>query len=118
MGNFQEILRDELDYQDITIKELSAKSSVAVGAIHGYLSTQASIPSAGNAIKIANALGVSVEYLITGKDGPSPKAIMSLNPQTRQLLHSIEQLSKEDQQLVVNTAMSFAEILRTRPVRV
>jgi transcriptional regulator with XRE-family HTH domain len=118
MSCFRKNLRDELDYQGLTVKELSAKSSVSKGALDCYLGVQECMPSADNAIKIAKALGVSVEYLMTGKDSSFPRAIMPLNPQTRQLVDSIEQLPKKDQHLVVNIAMSFAEILRDRPAKI
>jgi hypothetical protein len=63
MSCFRKNLRDELDYQGLTVKELAAKSSVAKGALDSYLGVQERIPSADNAVKIADVLGVSVKYL-------------------------------------------------------
>jgi transcriptional regulator with XRE-family HTH domain len=66
--NFRKLLRDELDYHGLTVKELAAKSSIALGAINSYLGKQASMPPADVAVKLAAALGVTVEYLINGQD--------------------------------------------------
>ena len=64
---FRENLKNELVFQDIRIKELAYKSGINPRTIEQYLSSAAKMPSAENAVKIANALGVSVEYLVTGK---------------------------------------------------
>jgi transcriptional regulator with XRE-family HTH domain len=66
--NFRKILRDELDYHGLTVKELAAKTSVAKGAINSYLGKQSSMPPADVAVKLAAALGVTVEYLVNGHD--------------------------------------------------
>lgn len=65
---FRENLKSELVYQDIRVKELAHKSGINPRTIEQYLSAAAKMPSAENAVKIANALGVTVEYLVTGKD--------------------------------------------------
>jgi transcriptional regulator with XRE-family HTH domain len=65
---FRENLKSELIYQDIRVKELAYKSGINPRTIEQYLSAAAKMPSAENAVKIANALGVTVEYLVTGKD--------------------------------------------------
>ena len=66
--NFRKILREELDYQGLTVKELALKAAVAKGAIDSYLGKQASMPPADTAVRIAEALGVTVEYLVKGQD--------------------------------------------------
>jgi len=63
---FKKNLRSELDYLDLTVKELSAKTGIAKGTLDDYLGVRASMPPADIACKIAAALGVSVEYLVTG----------------------------------------------------
>lgn len=64
---FKENLKIELNYKDMTVKELAFASGVNKRTIDQYLSSAAKMPSAENAVKIAAALGVSVEYLVTGK---------------------------------------------------
>ena len=65
---FRENLKDELKYQGIIVKELAEKSGVAKGTIDHYLAEKCTAPIAENAVKIAQALNVSVEYLVTGKE--------------------------------------------------
>nr|WP_318660702.1 helix-turn-helix transcriptional regulator [uncultured Treponema sp.] len=63
---FKKILRSELDFQDIRVKELSARTGISPRTLEGYLGARGSIPPADVAFKIAQALNVSVEYLVTG----------------------------------------------------
>ena len=64
---FKQTLRAELDFQDIKVKELAMLTGISPRTIEGYLSARGSIPPADVAVKIANVLKVSVEYLVTGK---------------------------------------------------
>ena len=59
--DFKKNLRAELDYHDLTVKDLSFKTGIAKGTLDCYLGARASIPPADIATKIANALGVTVE---------------------------------------------------------
>ena len=67
-ADFKVNLRTELDYLGLTVKELSAKTGIPKGTLDCYLGTRASIPPADIAVRIAAALGVTVEYLITGRE--------------------------------------------------
>jgi transcriptional regulator with XRE-family HTH domain len=66
---FAENLRSELDYQDMIVKQLAAKTGINIHTLNHYLSGKKSMPPADAAVKIALALGVTVEYLVTGSDG-------------------------------------------------
>jgi len=107
--NFKKILREELDYQGLTVKELSAKSEVAKGAIDSYLGKQASMPPADTAARLAGALGVTVEYLLSGQDSnrESTKPFFS-SPKKRSLLRIFDELLPEDQKL----ALDFVKLLK------
>jgi transcriptional regulator with XRE-family HTH domain len=50
------------------VKELAAKSGVKKHSIDKYLSARGQTPSVEIGVKLAKALGVSVEYLVTGED--------------------------------------------------
>ena len=63
---FKNTLRSELDYQDMKVKELAVKTGISARTLEGYLGARSSIPPADVAVKIAQALNVTVEYLITG----------------------------------------------------
>ena len=65
-SKFRETLRSEMDFQDVKVKELAQKTKISQRTLEGYLSARGSIPPADVAVKIASALGVTVEYLITG----------------------------------------------------
>ena len=73
---FGDFLKDEMKYQGITTRELAEKSGVGKRTIDHYLMSRPQEPSATNAYKIAKALSVSVEYLLTGasSDFSSPDA--------------------------------------------
>jgi transcriptional regulator with XRE-family HTH domain len=105
-SSFRKNLRDELDYQDLTVKELAAKTGIAKGALDCYLGKQASIPPATAAVKIARALGVSVEYLVTGQK-PRDEAAPA-GPKVHSILHILKELDDEDQDIM----FGIAQVLR------
>jgi transcriptional regulator with XRE-family HTH domain len=103
-SNFRENLRAELAYQDLTIKELSAKSGVAKGALDCYVGKQASVPPATTAVKIARALGVSVEYLVSGQKPRHEEIVVSSNPRVRGILKIFNDLDEASQDIIVGIA--------------
>jgi len=68
MSDFSQRLRSEIDYMGLTQKEFAAKAGIKKRALDAYLRTQQSMPPADTAVKMASVLGISVEYLITGKE--------------------------------------------------
>lgn len=64
---FKENLKDEMAFQDIKPKELSDKTGISVNTIRNYINGHNALPSVDSGVKIARALGVSVEYLVDGK---------------------------------------------------
>lgn len=56
-GGFREALRDVMAYQDITVKELSAKSGVAINTINSYLKKGYREPSLAIGLALISALG-------------------------------------------------------------
>ncbi len=67
MESFADRLKEELEYLGITRKELAYKANVKKRALDMYLGTQESMPPADVAVRLAKALNVSVEYLVTGE---------------------------------------------------
>jgi transcriptional regulator with XRE-family HTH domain len=78
--SFGENLKQELKYSGMLKKELAALTGVHKRAIDTYVRTDSSMPPADTAVKIAKALGVTVEYLVTGEDTDIPKDISILTP--------------------------------------
>ncbi|MDR0585944.1 MAG: helix-turn-helix domain-containing protein [Treponema sp.] len=106
--NFRKNLREELDYQGMTVKELAVKSLVAKGALDSYLGKQASMPPADAAVRIAAALGVTVEYLIKGEENHQDKPLPFFNPRKRLILRIFDELDLKDQKL----ALDFVKLLK------
>jgi transcriptional regulator with XRE-family HTH domain len=90
---FRENLKQLLVYRNMYKKELAAESGVHKRAIDTYLRSKASMPPADTAVRIAKALGVTVEYLVTGEDFSVPKEFSEL---TRCFLR----LEKRDRELI------------------
>jgi transcriptional regulator with XRE-family HTH domain len=101
--NFKKILRAELDYLDLTVKELSAKTGIAKGTLDCYLGARASMPPADIAVKIAKALDVTVEYLVTGNDESNTNFI-HFNHTIRSLIKIAQKLSEKDNETMLNLA--------------
>ena len=91
--SFRENLKDELTYQDMTVKELANKTGISKHTIDHYLTTNGSQPQAELAVKIAKALNVSVEYLVLGK---SESETSTENTKRLTTIKKIERLSDAD----------------------
>ena len=105
---FKENLKSELIYSGIMVKELSAKTGIKKHTLDNYLNTHNSIPNADTAVKIAHALGVSVEYLVTGTEGKARKPQPPLPPDMRLLVDVAGKLSAKNRRLTIN----FAKLLK------
>ena len=91
---FRENLKQELNFNGMLVKELAAISGVHKRALDTYLlSENASMPPADTAVHIAKALGVSVEYLVTGNDAGLPQDI-------RQIARNLLKLCKKNRRVV------------------
>jgi transcriptional regulator with XRE-family HTH domain len=102
--NFRENLRSELDYLGLTVKELSSKTGIAKGTLDCYLGIRASMPPADIAVKIANALGVSVEYLVTGKEEKKQKNFPLYNHNIRSIIEIILKLNEKNNEVILELA--------------
>jgi transcriptional regulator with XRE-family HTH domain len=98
---FKENLKAELGYSGMLVKELSALSGIKKHTIDNYLNTHNAMPSAEAAVAIARALGVSVEYLVTGRDGRQDKTIASFNHTIREVIQDLELLDDTDHKIVL-----------------
>ena len=113
MNSFRENLRSELDFQGLTVKELSAKTGIIKGTLDNYLGVRASIPPADIAVKIAQALNVSVEYLVTGKDEKSKSpTFIQINPETKSILTDLDSSPQNIQKTIKNLIHQTAESLQ------
>jgi transcriptional regulator with XRE-family HTH domain len=106
---FKENLKSELIYSGILVKELTAKTGISKHTLDNYLNTHNSIPSAENAVKIAQVLGVTVEYLVTGKEGKKGKTQPPLPPDMRLLVDIAEKLSPKNRRLAIKLIKTLKE---------
>ena len=105
---FKENLKSELAYSGMLVKELASVSGVNKRTIDNYLNTHNCIPSADAAVRIAAALGVTVEYLITGNE-QQERGTSQPVPDSRAILKNLEALNKRDRKIVLNLIKSLKE---------
>jgi transcriptional regulator with XRE-family HTH domain len=98
---FKENLKAELAYRGMLVKELAALSGISRHTLDNYLNVRGHIPSVDIAVKIAQVLDVSVEYLATGREKTS------LNPEIRALIRTVEQLNENDRKMIYGIAQLF-----------
>jgi transcriptional regulator with XRE-family HTH domain len=99
---FKENLKAELANSDMLVKELAKLSGVKKQTIDSYLRENNYTPSVVAAVKIAQALGVSVEYLVTGKDDRLRKELKETSKDIRIIAQLAEQLDDEKRQFVID----------------
>ena len=105
-ADFKTNLRTELDYLGLTVKELSAKTGIAKRTLDCYLGTRASMPPADIAAKIAKALGVTVEYLVTGQEIKKQDKLLDHN--IRSIIQILVELNDKD----IETVLGLSKILK------
>lgn len=94
MGTFAEHLKEEMDYQGISRKELAYKADIKIRALDMYLGTQGSMPPADVAVRLAKVLNVTVEYLVNGE--VNGKNLEKKSSQIEHLISTAKNLSDFD----------------------
>lgn len=105
---FRERLREQIEYCGLLDKEVAARAGITKRAIDSYVGSEACMPSAEVAVRLAKVLGVSVEYLVTGAEDEKPAA--KPNDNAANLMRHFSQLSERDQSLLVSFAESMAKM--------
>lgn len=93
--SFKDNLREEISFQGLQIKEIALRTGISNSTFLSYVDARGSIPNAEIAVKIAQALGVSVEYLVTGKESPKEPVLTTETKKIVSLLSSLEPKEKE-----------------------
>ena len=106
---FKENLKAELSFQGLMVKELAAKTKINKSTLDNYLRDKNSSPTVENATKIASALGVSVEFLVTGKDDTTPPK------ENADLIHHIFTELKKLDKFDLTSLYSYIKQLARRP---
>jgi transcriptional regulator with XRE-family HTH domain len=105
--DFRKNLRSELDFQGLTVKELSARTNIPIATLDCYLGTRATVPSVDAAFKIAQALQVSVEYLVAGEMPNVEKSLKTPNRKPREIIELIESLNSEQRKAIYKMIVAF-----------
>jgi len=111
--SFNENLKGELEYKGLLVKELAHATGIPKQTIDKYLLTGGTMPPADKAVAIAKALGVTVEYLITGSKIPIQKMPSHhLSPEMRSIVNNVEPLSREKRKIVKNAVIEMVKLLQ------
>jgi transcriptional regulator with XRE-family HTH domain len=89
------------------VKELAARSGIKKKTLDSYLGTRGYTPSVEAAVSIARALGVSVEYLVAGKEPGKERPLSSLPQDIQDIVRAVERLNTKDRRVVLTLANSL-----------
>ena len=111
---FSEHLKGELEYRGMLVKELAHATGIPKHTLDKYLLTNGTMPSADNAVAIAQALGVTVEYLVTGKEIPHTEVTgnKSVSPEMRSIAAYVAPLPSEKRKVVEKTVAELVSLLQ------
>ena len=90
---FWDNVKREMDYQGILVKELCSRTGLNFHSVCNGISRHSS-PSVEVAYKVATALNVSVEYLLTGDNIPG------LNDDEMEVIRLYKTLSDSDKAMI------------------
>ena len=106
MSDFWKRVDEELEYKGMNRIELARRCEFSVTNIGQGIKLQ-SCPAADTALKIADALGVSVQYLVNGTKSPASakndqntQEELRLSRKYRRLLEQCETLSPQKTELL------------------
>lgn len=95
MLQFWQKVKEELDYNLITQKELAEKIGISYNTLQSWI-TKDRLPDAEQALKIAKQLNTSIEYLVTGKNEEKKGIKQNL----QDIIPKLNHLSNENLELI------------------
>ena len=101
--SFRDNLRETLDFLYIGQKELAAKTGLSLKTIENYVKKDSSVPSADKAVLIAQTLGVTVEYLVTGKKN-AKKGTTEIQTGNKEIFDILQKLNNDNYEVVTSIA--------------
>jgi transcriptional regulator with XRE-family HTH domain len=107
---FRDNLRETLDFIGMEQKELAAKTGLSLKTIENYVKKDSSVPSADKAVIIAQALGVTVEYLINGKKTRKEAPFLEPPPQHKEIMDTVSKLNKYNYEVITSIAKTLLNI--------
>ncbi len=112
--SFSENLRNELEYQGLTVKELAYIIGMKQSTIHSYMGGHKSMPGADIAVKIAKALNVTVEYLVTEKHASITEQECARCKKYKSVYEDLDVLPKEVLEPLKTSIKAFADAERKK----
>ena len=110
---FKENLRAELAYSGMLVKELSGLSGVNLHSLNNYLSKRGQFPSVEAGVKIAQALGVSAEFLVFGEEGE--REDVKTNGEIRAITRIARQLDDEKRRFALEMMKLLTGAVNIKP---
>ena len=110
--SFRENLKAEIAYSGILVKELAAQAGLKKHTIDTYLSVRGRMPAADTAVRIARALGVTVEYLVTGEENSRDES--SPEQEIRTLIRNFKSLPEDDRKMIIAILQLYKNRLNHR----
>ena len=95
--DFRSRLREAIEFSGLLDKEVAERAGITKRAIDSYVGSRSCMPSADVAVRLANVLGVTVEFLVTGETA-SKNNSQDSQPQIETLIKYFYSLSHEEQQ--------------------
>ena len=95
MLQFWTNVKEELEYNLITQKELASAIGISYNTLQSWI-TKDRLPAAEQALKIAKQLNTSIEYLVTGKNEEQK----GIKTNLQDMLPKLNHLSNENLELI------------------
>ncbi|MCL1813835.1 MAG: helix-turn-helix domain-containing protein [Treponema sp.] len=110
---FNEFLKGELEYRGMLVKELATITGIPKQTLDKYLLSRGCMPPADKAVAIAQALDVSVEYLITGNRSQKLQKIKHFSsPEMKTIMDQVELLNREERKIVEIAINELVKLIR------
>lgn len=104
--SFRDNLRFALDSKGILVKELSQKTGISENTLKSYLKESSAEPTISKVCSIANALNMSIDFLVTGEN---KKNTAERNPRIIEINSYLKKFNDKDINAILNIAKALNE---------
>jgi transcriptional regulator with XRE-family HTH domain len=95
--DFRSRLREEIENSGLLDKEVAARANITKCAIDSYVGGRGCIPSADVAVRLAQVLNTTVEYLVTGS---SPVQKITNDKEIKNIVSKLIHFSEKDLSII------------------